>query len=74
MEKFYRFHKVVWSPLGYNGAQPNGIIAAGCETGHLQVYSASKLLAGEDALIASQDKHTGECDSFVTWMDTVNVM
>lgn len=55
-----RFHKIVWSPLGINGAQPNGVIAAGCEGGHLQVYSTSKLLAGEDALLASQDKHTGK--------------
>lgn len=38
----------------------SGIIAAGCESGHLQLYSASKLLAGEDALVASQDKHTGK--------------
>lgn len=36
-----------------------GVIAAGCESGHLQLYSASKLLNGEDALVASQDKHTG---------------
>lgn len=42
-----------------NSNQPNGVIAAGCEGGHLEVYSASKLLAGEDALLASQDKHTG---------------
>lgn len=55
-----RFHKIVWSPLGINGAQPSGVIAAGCEGGHLQVYSTSKLLAGEDALLASQDKHTGK--------------
>lgn len=56
----FRFHKLVWSPLGINSAHPNGVIAAGCEGGHLQVYSASKLLRGEDALIATQDKHTGQ--------------
>lgn len=53
-----RFQKIVWSPLGVQ-SNASGIIAAGCESGHLQLYSASKLLAGEDALIASQDKHTG---------------
>lgn len=53
-----RFQKIVWSPLR-NQTSVNGIIAAGCESGHLQLYSASKLLAGEDALVASQDKHTG---------------
>lgn len=55
---FHRFQKVVWSPLR-NQTSVSGIIAAGCESGHLQLYSASKLLAGEDALVASQDKHTG---------------
>ncbi|XP_055317143.1 protein transport protein Sec31A isoform X2 [Sitodiplosis mosellana] len=54
----YRFQKIVWSPLRNQG-NTCGIIAAGCESGHLQLYSASKLLAGEDALVASQDKHTG---------------
>lgn len=54
----YRFQKIVWSPLR-TASNTNGIIAAGCESGHLQLYNASKLLAGEDALIASQDKHTG---------------
>lgn len=55
-----RFHKIVWSPLNANEPNPSGVIAAGCEGGHLQVYSASKLLAGEDALVASQDKHSGK--------------
>lgn len=53
-----RFQKIVWSPLRNQG-NASGIIAAGCESGHLQLYSAGKLLAGEDALLASQDKHTG---------------
>lgn len=58
VHKSIRFQKVVWSPLR-NQQNTSGIIAAGCESGHLQLYSASKLLAGEDALVASQDKHTG---------------
>lgn len=49
----------MWSPLK-NTPNSAGIIAAGCESGHLQLYSASKLLAGEDALVATQDKHTGK--------------
>lgn len=53
-----RFQKIVWSPLRNQG-NTSGIIAAGCESGHLQLYSASKLMAGEEALVASQDKHTG---------------
>lgn len=55
----WRFHKIVWSPLGINSTQSHGVIAAGCEGGHLQLYSAGKLFAGEEALIAVQDKHTG---------------
>lgn len=45
--------------MGINSTQANGVIATGCEGGHLQLYSAAKLFAGEEALIAVQDKHTG---------------
>ncbi|XP_037918625.1 protein transport protein Sec31A isoform X1 [Hermetia illucens] len=55
----YRFQKVVWSPAGIGGAHQNGLIVGGCESGHLQIYSAAKLLAGEEALVAHQDKHSG---------------
>lgn len=55
----HRFHKVVWSPLDFGTAHPNGVIVGGCEGGVIQVYSASKLLAGENALLAQQDKHNG---------------
>ncbi|XP_038108125.1 protein transport protein Sec31A isoform X2 [Culex quinquefasciatus] len=56
----HRFHKVVWSPLDFGtAANPNGVIVGGCEGGVIQVYSASKLLAGENALMAQQDKHNG---------------
>lgn len=60
----YRFQKLVWSPL-QNQENSAGIIAAGCESGQLQLYSVAKLLAAEDALVASQDKHTGNVDLLV---------
>lgn len=41
------------------GAHPNGLIVGGCEAGHINVYSAAKMLANEEALVARQDKHTG---------------
>lgn len=56
---FCRFHKLVWSPLGCGGQYEDGVIVAGCESGHLQVYNAAKLLAGEEALMSTQEKHTG---------------
>ncbi|KAJ1529899.1 hypothetical protein ONE63_006629 [Megalurothrips usitatus] len=46
-----RFHKVVW---GNNGA-----IVGGCDGGLVQIYNSQKLLAGEKAPVARQDKHTG---------------
>lgn len=58
IKSLIRFQKIVWSPLRNQG-NDSGIIAAGCESGHLQLYSTAKLFAGEEALLASQDKHTG---------------
>ncbi|KAL1378131.1 hypothetical protein pipiens_015789 [Culex pipiens pipiens] len=56
----HRFHKVVWSPLEFGTAtNPNGVIVGGCEGDVIQVYSALKLLAGDNALMAQQDKHNG---------------
>uniref|UniRef100_A0A0A1X6V3 Protein transport protein Sec31A n=1 Tax=Zeugodacus cucurbitae TaxID=28588 RepID=A0A0A1X6V3_ZEUCU len=55
----YRFQKVIWSPTGCDGAHPNGLIVGGCEGGHVMIYSAAKMLANEEGLIARQDKHTG---------------
>ncbi|KAL9705278.1 hypothetical protein quinque_008796 [Culex quinquefasciatus] len=58
----HRFHKVVWSLLDFGTAtttNPNGVIVGGCEGGVIQVYSASKLLAGENALMVQQVKHNG---------------
>lgn len=31
----------------------------GCDSGLVQMYSASKLLKGEESLVSRQDKHTG---------------
>ncbi|KAJ6645343.1 Protein transport protein Sec31A, partial [Pseudolycoriella hygida] len=55
----YPFHKIIWSPLGSGGHYPEGVIVGGCESGHLQVYNAAKLLAGEESLMSKQDKHVG---------------
>ncbi|XP_058828807.1 protein transport protein Sec31A isoform X2 [Topomyia yanbarensis] len=55
----HRFHKVLWSPFEFGSTHSNGLIVGGCESGVIQVYSASKLLAGENALLAQQDKHNG---------------
>ncbi|XP_030387953.1 protein transport protein Sec31A isoform X2 [Scaptodrosophila lebanonensis] len=55
----YKFQKVIWSPLGLNATHPNGLIVGGCEAGHINIYSAAKLLANEEPLLARQDKHTG---------------
>ncbi|KAL9694690.1 hypothetical protein quinque_013975 [Culex quinquefasciatus] len=53
------FHEVVWSLLDFGTAtNPNGVILGGCEGGIIQVY-ALKLLCGENALMAQQDKHNG---------------
>ncbi|XP_058457782.1 protein transport protein Sec31A isoform X2 [Malaya genurostris] len=55
----HRFHKLIWSPFEFGATHSNGLIVGGCESGVIQVYSASKLLAGENALLAQQDKHVG---------------
>ncbi|KAL1497928.1 hypothetical protein ABEB36_008808 [Hypothenemus hampei] len=52
----HRFHKIVWGPAGSDLA---GTIIAGCDDGLLQIYSASKLLKNENALIGKQQKHSG---------------
>lgn len=55
----YRFHKIAWGSYGFGGEHGNGIIVGGCDGGHVQMYSADKVLAGEEGLLAHQDKHTG---------------
>ncbi|RZC32965.1 transport Sec31A [Asbolus verrucosus] len=52
-----RFHKIVWGAHG--GDQTSGTIVGGCDRGLIQIYSASKLLNGENGLVCRQDKHTG---------------
>lgn len=54
-----KFHKIVWSPFDNAGAYPNGVIVGGCESGLLKIYNASKILKGEDGLVAQSDKHNG---------------
>ncbi|XP_055596249.1 protein transport protein Sec31A isoform X2 [Uranotaenia lowii] len=53
------FHKLIWSPFGIGTNFANGFIVGGCESGVIQIFNAEKLLAGENALVAQQDKHTG---------------
>ncbi|XP_075238434.1 COPII coat complex component secretory 31 isoform X2 [Lycorma delicatula] len=55
----FRFHRIVWGGWGFNRDNPYGVIVGGCDGGHLQIYSASRLLAGEESLIVSKDSHTG---------------
>ncbi|XP_052862438.1 protein transport protein Sec31A [Anopheles cruzii] len=60
----HRFHKLIWSPLVTSGAaeqsaSPSGLITGGCESGVLQVYNVAQLVAGQNALVAQQDKHQG---------------
>ncbi|XP_058054599.1 protein transport protein Sec31A [Anopheles bellator] len=59
----HRFHKLIWSPLASGAAEqsasPSGLITGGCESGVLQVYNVAQLMAGQNALVAQQDKHQG---------------
>ncbi|XP_023021491.2 LOW QUALITY PROTEIN: COPII coat complex component secretory 31 [Leptinotarsa decemlineata] len=52
----HRFHKIIW---GSCDNEPSGTIVGGCDGGLIQIYSASKLLKGEDAIVGKQEKHTG---------------
>jgi protein transport protein SEC31 len=53
----HRFHKIIWGAHG--GDQTSGTIVGGCDGGLIQIYSASKLLNGENGIICHQDKHSG---------------
>uniref|UniRef100_A0A8C4ZSA6 Protein transport protein Sec31A n=1 Tax=Gadus morhua TaxID=8049 RepID=A0A8C4ZSA6_GADMO len=57
----HRFHKLVWSPHGMDGAgHPNGVLIAGGENGDVILYDPAKIMAGDDDVIITQsDKHTG---------------
>lgn len=54
-----KFHKLIWSPFDGSGNYSNGVIVGGCESGYLKMFSAEKLLKGENALIAESNKHNG---------------
>jgi protein transport protein SEC31 len=58
-ESAHKFHKLVWSPFDVNNQYPNGVIIGGCESGLLKIYNVSKIIAGQDALVAQSDKHVG---------------
>ncbi|XP_070494385.1 protein transport protein Sec31A isoform X3 [Chironomus tepperi] len=55
----HKFHKLVWTPFDNSNQFSNGLIVGGCESGYLKIYNVSKILAGEDALVAQSNKHTG---------------
>ncbi|CRL00243.1 CLUMA_CG013516, isoform A [Clunio marinus] len=55
----HKFHKIVWSPFDNSENYPNGVIVGGCESGLMKIYNVSKILAGEDGLVAQSDKHNG---------------
>lgn len=53
---------MIWSPFGAQGGS-SGTIVGGCEGGHIQIYNPAKMLAREDGLLASLDKHNGTVTS-----------
>lgn len=55
----HRFHKIAWGSYGFGRDHGNGIIVGGCDGGCVQIYSAAKVLAGEEGVLARRDKHTG---------------
>lgn len=52
----YRFHKLVW---GASGNGESGMIVGGCDNGRLQMYNASRVLAGDEGLVHAPERHTG---------------
>ncbi|PSN56122.1 Protein transport protein Sec31A [Blattella germanica] len=62
----HRFHKVAWGTYGFGREHENGIVVGGCDGGHVQIYSAAKLLGGEEGLIAKPVKHTGPSNLLAT--------
>lgn len=54
-----RFHRITWGGWGFNQDYPAGVIVGGCDNGLLQIYSASRLLAGEESLVVTQNRHHG---------------
>ena len=55
-----RYHKLVWGATGISdGTTPSGLIVGGADRGVISIYDAAKLIKGDNALVFSQEKHTG---------------
>ncbi|KAK4130847.1 hypothetical protein BT67DRAFT_445171 [Trichocladium antarcticum] len=52
-----RFYDIAWGAPSEE--HPRGVIAGAMEDGSLQLWDAAKLLAGEDAFMSRDAKHTG---------------
>ncbi|KAL2160036.1 hypothetical protein VTH06DRAFT_1691 [Thermothelomyces fergusii] len=52
-----RFYDIAWGAP--SDEHPRGVIAGAMEDGSLQLWDAAKLLAGEEALMSRDTKHTG---------------
>lgn len=53
----HRFYDIAWGAP--SDQHPRGVIAGAMEDGSLQLWDAAKLLAGEEALMSRDTKHTG---------------
>ena len=57
-----RLHKVIWGGYGVSsGEYKSGIIIGGTDNGHIYVYNAGSIIAGDEsnAIALQLDKHTG---------------
>ncbi|KAL2021134.1 hypothetical protein VTK56DRAFT_7440 [Thermocarpiscus australiensis] len=52
-----RFYDIAWG--NPSDEHPRGVVAGAMEDGSLQLWDAAKLLAGEEALMSRDTKHTG---------------
>ncbi|KAK3304246.1 uncharacterized protein B0T15DRAFT_535897 [Chaetomium strumarium] len=52
-----RFYDIAWGAA--SDEHPRGVVAGAMEDGSLQLWDAAKLLAGEEALMSRDTKHTG---------------
>ncbi|KAL2185112.1 hypothetical protein L209DRAFT_756082 [Thermothelomyces heterothallicus CBS 203.75] len=52
-----RFYDIAWGAP--SDEHPRGVVAGAMEDGSLQLWDAAKLLAGEEALMSRDTKHTG---------------
>ncbi|KAF4518106.1 hypothetical protein B566_EDAN007807 [Ephemera danica] len=53
-----RFHQLVWGS-GVGAAGDSGIIIGGCDGGLIQVFSPTKMMAGQEPLLARKEGHKG---------------